>query len=287
MAMTRGETGTQNDTRTGHDSHRSDRPTVLSVRGVHKSFHGRVALAGIDFDINEGEVVVILGRSGSGKSTLARCIQQLEPIDAGSIYLDGELLGYEHSRRGLRPLKPGRAAVQRAKIGTVFQHFNLFPHLTVLENITLAPRRVQNLTKRDANERATSLLERVGLADRAGAYPKQLSGGQQQRVAIARTLAMEPRLLIFDEATSALDPELVGEVLGVIKGLTAEGDTMFVVTHEIQFAREVADRVIFLDGGVIAASGTVSEVIDNPQLDALKRFLARSARAQAPGESAR
>lgn len=251
-----------------------DRP-LLEVRGVRKSFNGVTALDGVELSVKDGEVVVILGRSGSGKSTLVRCIHQLTPIDAGAIYLDGELVGFEHSRGKLRPLGVRKLAQQRAQMGMVFQHFELFSHLTVMENITLAPVRVRGLSPAQAREAANELLEQVGLPGKSEMYPGQLSGGQQQRVAIARMLAMEPRLLLFDEPTSALDPELVGEVLAVMRKLTVGGRTMIVVTHEIQFAREVADRVVFFERGRIAAEGSVSELIDHPRSESMRSFLAR------------
>lgn len=251
------------------------RSPLLEVRGVTKRFHGLTALDDVSLSLSQGQVLVVLGRSGSGKSTLVRCIDQLTPIDRGAIYLDGELLGYGRSHGRLRPLDPRSLARQRAAIGMVFQHFNLFSHLTVLDNITLAPIRVRGLSQKEAQASARELLEHVGLPDKADAYPSQLSGGQQQRVAIARMLAMEPRLLLFDEPTSALDPELVGEVLGVMLKLAAEQRTMIVVTHEIQFAREIADRVVFFEDGRVAADGTVASVIDDPPTASLRAFFAR------------
>jgi ABC-type polar amino acid transport system ATPase subunit len=267
---------------------------VLKVSNVTKSFQGRAALTGVNLTVGEGEVVVIIGRSGSGKSTLVRCIHQLTPIDGGAIYLNGTLLGYERTRTRLRPLSVGKVAAQRAQIGMVFQHFNLFTHLTALQNIMMAPMRVGGLNGAEARRRSLELLELVGLPDKQDIYPLQLSGGQQQRVAIARALAMEPRLLLFDEPTSALDPELVGEVLAVIRRLTASGNTMIIVTHEIRFAREVADRVVFFDGGCIVAEGDVGSMIDNPTLPMLQTFLAgvssgriAEGRVTADGDSAR
>jgi ABC-type polar amino acid transport system ATPase subunit len=247
----------------------------LELRGVRKRFGASLALDGIDLKVYEGEVIVVLGRSGSGKSTLVRCIHQLTPIDGGAIYLDGELLGYERVRSGIRPLSARAVAQQRAQIGMVFQHFNLFPHLSVIDNVTLAPIRARRIPRAQAMETGLALVEQVGLSHKADAYPRELSGGQQQRVAIARMLAMEPRLLLFDEPTSALDPELVGEVLNVMRSLAERRNTMLIVTHEIEFARDVASRVIFLDGGRIAADGSVKEVIDNPASDSLRSFLAR------------
>jgi ABC-type polar amino acid transport system ATPase subunit len=258
---------------------------LLEVRGVTKRFHGVAALDQVDLTVGHAEVVVVLGRSGSGKSTLVRCIDQLAPIDSGSIYLDGELLGYERSRGRLRQMGVRSLARQRSAIGVVFQHFNLFTHLTVLDNMTLAPVRVKGMSKTEAQEMARDLLVQVGLPDKADSYPLQLSGGQQQRVAIARMLAMQPRLLLFDEPTSALDPELVGEVLAVMRKLTAEQRTMIVVTHEIQFAREVADRVVFLEKGRVVADGSVASVIDDPPTDSLRAFFARFANRHSASNS--
>jgi ABC-type polar amino acid transport system ATPase subunit len=248
--------------------------TILRLAGVEKAFGPVKALCGVDLDVQEGEVVVILGSSGSGKSTVLRCVHQLEPIDAGAMYFDGELLGYEHRRGALRARSASALRRQRQHMGMVFQQFNLFPHLTVLQNIIEAPRHVRGLSRREAEAKAAALLDQVGLSDKRDAYPRHLSGGQQQRVAIARALAMEPRLMLFDEPTSALDPELVGEVLGAMRRLAVSGMTMVVVTHEIEFAREVADRVVFMEQGRVAASGSVSEMLDNPSLPRLRTFLA-------------
>ncbi|MFC0439971.1 amino acid ABC transporter ATP-binding protein [Kutzneria buriramensis] len=246
---------------------------LVRVRGLRKSFGSHVVLDDVDLDVHEGEVAVLLGPSGAGKSTLLRCVNHLERPDAGFVQVGGEVIGYRHSRRRLYEL-PARAITrQRAQIGMVFQQFNLFPHLTVLENIVEGPVATGRLSRRDAAGQARELLERVGLGGREQAYPRQLSGGQQQRVAIARALAMQPRLMLFDEPTSALDPELVGEVLGVMKDLAATGMTMIVVTHEIGFAREVADTVVFLDGGRIVESGPPADVLDNPRHDRARAFL--------------
>ena len=243
-------TGTDLETVTGETP-------MVAVRGVHKFFGDLHVLRGIDLDIAAGEVCVILGPSGSGKSTLLRCLNMLEDISAGRVYVDGHLLGYRVDSKGVLHERRDRViAAQRSHIGMVFQRFNLFPHMTALENVMEAP-------------------VRVGLADRADHYPAELSGGQQQRVAIARALAMDPEIMLFDEPTSALDPELVGEVLQVMKDLAASGMTMAVVTHEIGFAREVADQVVFMDGGVIVEAGTPADVIDNPQEDRTKEFFSK------------
>lgn len=246
----------------------SENPMV-KIEGVHKFFDTNHVLRGIDLQVEPGQVCVILGPSGSGKSTILRCINGLEQISAGRIYLDGELMGMkEVQRKGKTELHalPDRViAKQRARTGMVFQRFNLFPHLTALENVVEAPIRVKGQDKSSALARGRELLEKVGLADRMDHYPSQLSGGQQQRVAIARAMAMNPDLMLFDEPTSALDPELVGEVLTVMRDLALSGMTMIVVTHEIGFAREVADNVVFMDEGVIVESGSASEVIDDPK----------------------
>ena len=229
-------------------------PLVHAVN-VHKSFNGVEVLKGIDIDVAAGEVVCLLGPSGSGKTTFLRCINQLETIQGGRIWIDGELAGYEEKNGKLHRLSDKRIAAQRREIGMVFQRFNLFPHKTALENIMEAPIQVAGIRKAEAERRGRELLERVGLGERCDAYPAQLSGGQQQRVAIARALAMDPKLMLFDEPTSALDPELVGEVLAVMRELAEGGMTMIVVTHEMGFAREVADRVVFMDGGVVVEQG--------------------------------
>jgi polar amino acid transport system ATP-binding protein len=261
-------------------THDGDRVTgaampVLRVRNVRKAFGSHAALDGVDLDVAAGEVVAIIGPSGSGKSTLVRCVDQLESIDAGAMYLDGELLG--HQRRGdvLRPLPEARRAAQRRRMGMVFQQFHLFPHLTVLRNITEGPVRAHRQNPAEATERARHLLERVGLADKADAYPHQLSGGQQQRVAIARALAPRPRILLFDEPTSALDPELVDDVLTVIRELAEAGMTMLIVTHEMSFAREIADRCVFMDAGRIVEEGPPRDLFGDPRSERLRSFLAR------------
>ncbi|WP_019810836.1 amino acid ABC transporter ATP-binding protein [Saccharomonospora halophila] len=248
---------------------------ILRVAGVRKSFDGERAIADVGLDVHEGEVVVVLGPSGSGKSTLIRCMHQLDAIDGGAVYLDGELLGYERRRGGLRALGERRVAVQRRRMSMVFQQFNLVPHFTVLRNITEAPRRAHGRPRAEAERDAFELLDRVGLRERARDYPRQLSGGQQQRVAIARAVATRPRILLFDEPTSALDPELVGEVLAVMRDLAAEGMTMIVVTHEMAFAREVADRCVFMEAGRVVESGPPDEVFINPRTERLRSFLSR------------
>ncbi|OLT14135.1 ectoine/hydroxyectoine ABC transporter ATP-binding protein EhuA [Actinomadura sp. CNU-125] len=249
--------------------------TVLRVHGVRKTFGSHAALDGVDLDVADGEVVTIIGPSGSGKSTLVRCVDQLEPIDGGAIYLDGELLGHERHRRGLRPLTEARRAAQRRRMGMVFQQFNLFPHFTVLRNITEGPVRVHGTSPREAERRARHLLERVGLADKADEYPHRLSGGQQQRVAIARALAPRPRILLFDEPTSALDPELVDDVLKVIRELADAGMTMVVVTHEMAFAREVADRCVFMEAGRVVEEGPPRQIFGGARSERLRTFLSR------------
>ncbi|MFI1813482.1 amino acid ABC transporter ATP-binding protein [Streptomyces sp. NPDC020422] len=249
--------------------------TKVRIRAVRKSFGALEVLRGIDLDVRPGEVTVILGPSGSGKSTLLRTINHLEKVDSGSISVDGALVGYRRSGDKLYELREREILKQRTRIGFVFQNFHLFPHLTVLENIVEAPVSALKRPRKDAEAAAVALLERVGLADKARAYPKQLSGGQQQRVAIARALALEPSLLLFDEPTSALDPELVGEVLDVIKDLAASGTTMIVVTHEIGFAREVADTVVFMDEGRIVEQGTPAEVLEDPQHERTRAFLSK------------
>ncbi|MDC4233376.1 amino acid ABC transporter ATP-binding protein [Actinomyces sp. B33] len=249
---------------------------MVRVEGVHKFFGDLHVLKGIDLEIANGEVCVILGPSGSGKSTLLRCLNQLEEISAGRVHVDGELLGYREDERGrLHDLPDKEIARQRSRIGMVFQRFNLFPHKTALENVTEAPVHVLGLPKDEARRRAHDLLDRVGLADRADHYPAELSGGQQQRVAIARALAMDPEIMLFDEPTSALDPELVGEVLSVMQDLARSGMTMAVVTHEIGFAREVADHVVFMDDGVIVEAGSPTDVIDHPQQDRTRDFFSK------------
>ncbi|MFJ2114727.1 MULTISPECIES: amino acid ABC transporter ATP-binding protein [unclassified Streptomyces] len=253
----------------------TDSALMVDVRGVHKSFGTLDVLRGVDLQVRTGEVTVVVGPSGSGKSTLLRSINHLEKLDRGHIGIDGELIGYRRSGQVLHELKEREVLKQRLHIGFVFQNFHLFPHLTVIENIIEAPVSALRRPRKEAVEQAAALLERVGLADRAGAYPRQLSGGQQQRVAIARALALEPKVLLFDEPTSALDPELVGEVLDVIKDLALSGTTMIVVTHEIGFAREVADTVVFMDEGVIVEQGPPAEVLDRPRHERTKAFLSK------------
>jgi polar amino acid transport system ATP-binding protein len=248
---------------------------MVKAENVHKSFGHVEVLKGIDLEVKNGEVFCLLGPSGSGKSTFLRCINHLEQVSGGRLSVDGELIGYRQAGDKLHEMKPKEIAAQRRDIGMVFQRFNLFPHLTALENVMQAPIRVRGVSKAAAREHALALLDRVGLSERAGNYPGQLSGGQQQRVAIARALAMKPKLMLFDEPTSALDPELVGEVLDVMKDLAKEGMTMIVVTHEIGFAREVADTVVFMDGGVVVESGAPSQVIDAPKHERTKAFLSK------------
>ncbi|WP_280331781.1 amino acid ABC transporter ATP-binding protein [Nocardia wallacei] len=248
---------------------------MIRAQQVHKNFGALQVLKGISLEVARGEVMCLVGPSGSGKSTFLRCINHLEQVDAGRLYVDGELVGYREKGGRLYELHPREAARQRRDIGMVFQHFNLFPHRTALENIIEAPTRVKRIRKADAVSRARELLDRVGLAEKADAYPAQLSGGQQQRVAIARALAMDPKLMLFDEPTSALDPELVGEVLGVMRELAASGMTMVVVTHEMGFAREVADHLVFMDGGVVVESGPPRELLANPRHERTQAFLSR------------
>lgn len=252
----------------------STRPMVEAV-GVHKSYGGNRVVKGIDLTVAEGEVLCLIGPSGSGKSTFLRCVNHLEKIDAGSISVAGDLVGYREHNGWLHELRDAETAKRRSEIGMVFQHFNLFPHMTVLENLIEAPLRVRREKRGAAVEHARALLTRVGLADKADAYPRALSGGQQQRVAIARALAMRPKLMLFDEPTSALDPELVGEVLDVMRGLAADGMSMIVVTHEIGFAREVAHTVAFLDDGVIVESGPPERVLGSPRHERTRSFLAK------------
>ncbi|HSL65705.1 MAG TPA: amino acid ABC transporter ATP-binding protein [Gaiellaceae bacterium] len=240
--------------------------SLIRLEAVRKSFGDNLVLDGIDLDVAPGEVLTIIGPSGSGKSTLLRCVNLLEPLDSGRIFLEGE----EITRKG------ANVSATRQRIGIVFQQFNLFPHLKAMDNLTLAARRIRKVPRRDAEARALELLRRVGLEEKAGEYPHQLSGGQQQRVAIARALMMEPHVMLFDEVTSALDPELVGEVLIVMRDLARSGMTMLVVTHEMQFAREVGDRVVFMDEGRIVEEGLPSELLDQPREERTRRFLRRS-----------
>lgn len=248
-------------------------PFMVKADSVHKNFGPLNVLKGINLEIPAGEVVCLIGPSGSGKSTLLRCINHLERVDGGRMWVDGKVVGYDIKGKKLHEQKDSDIRRSRAEIGMVFQHFNLFPHMTVLENLTEAPRQVLKQRKENYTPRALQLLERVGLADKAGAYPRQLSGGQQQRVAIARALCMEPKLMLFDEPTSALDPELVGEVLKVMKDLAQSGMTMVVVTHEMNFARDVADRVVFMADGTIVEQGPAQDLIRNPQNERTKAFL--------------
>jgi ABC-type polar amino acid transport system ATPase subunit len=245
------------------DSPRTDATTMVELRGVHKAFGKVEVLKGVDLTVARGEVLVIIGPSGGGKSTLLRCVNLLEPVTAGQVLLEGEDLtgpGVDLNRL-------------RRRIGMVFQQFNLFPHLSAIDNLTLAPRKLLGTSRAESQERARALLARVGLADKADTYPRQLSGGQQQRVAIARALMMDPHVMLFDEVTSALDPELVSEVLDVMRDLARSGMTMLCVTHEMGFARELGDRVVFVDGGVIAEQGRPADVLDRPQHERTRQFL--------------
>jgi polar amino acid transport system ATP-binding protein len=248
---------------------------LVRIEGLHKYFGQHHVLRGIDLTVNQGEVSVVIGPSGSGKSTMLRCVNLLETISAGRISVGDQLIGYREVNGRLHDLKVKEIAAQRREIGMVFQRFNLFPHKTALYNVMEAPMQVKGKSKTAAKKAALELLDRVGLADRANHYPAQLSGGQQQRVAIARALAMEPELMLFDEPTSALDPELVGDVLNVMKDLAKSGMTMIVVTHEIGFAREVGDTLTFMDGGVVVETGDPREIIANPQHVRTKEFLSR------------
>ncbi|RZS89875.1 amino acid ABC transporter ATP-binding protein (PAAT family) [Motilibacter rhizosphaerae] len=250
-------------------------PPLVEARAVTKTFGRNEVLKGIDLAVRRGEVLCLLGPSGSGKSTFLRCINHLEKISGGELEVAGELVGYRRSGDSLHELREKEVAAKRAEIGMVFQRFNLFPHMTALENVMEAPVRVRGTKRAQAREEAVALLQRVGLADKADHHPSQLSGGQQQRVAIARALAMKPRLMLFDEPTSALDPELVGEVLDVMKGLARDGMTMVVVTHEIGFAREVADTVAFMDGGVIVEYGPPAQVLGDPREARTRAFLSK------------
>jgi polar amino acid transport system ATP-binding protein len=252
-----------------------ERALMLQATGVRKAFGHNQVLRGIDLSMKTGEVVCLLGQSGSGKSTFLRCINHLERIDGGRIRVDGDLIGYKRRGRGLVEMHEREVSSQRVNTGMVFQHFNLFPHMTALQNVMEAPVGVKKEPKAEVRARAVELLDKVGLADKRGAYPRQLSGGQQQRVAIARALAMRPRLMLFDEPTSALDPELVSEVLDVMRNLASSGMTMIVVTHEIGFAREVADRVVFMDQGVVVEQGPPRQVLDDPQHERTRSFLSK------------
>ncbi|MGW7418661.1 amino acid ABC transporter ATP-binding protein [Streptomyces sp. NPDC054813] len=248
-------------------------PAALEIHGVHKSYGAHRVLDGIDLTVRPGEVTVVLGPSGSGKSTLLRVVNHLEKPESGHVSVGGELIGVKRHGDGLKELSERAILAQRSRIGFVFQNFNLFPHLTVLDNVAAAPVATGKLTRPQAQQLAKELLERVGLGERVGAYPRQLSGGQQQRVAIARALALRPGIILFDEPTSALDPELVGEVLAVIKDLASSGTTLVIVTHEIGFAREVADRIVFIDGGKIVEQGPPAEILDHPRHERTRDFL--------------
>jgi polar amino acid transport system ATP-binding protein len=252
----------------------TDAPMVRIER-VHKRFGSLEVLKGIDLEVARKEVLCVIGPSGSGKSTLLRCVNHLEKIDAGRIWVDGQLIGYRQRGDRLHELKASEVAAQRRGIGMVFQRFNLFPHMTATDNVMEAPCRVKGVSHREAERRARELLDRVGLGPKADSYPAQLSGGQQQRVAIARALAMEPKLMLFDEPTSALDPELVGEVLDVMRQLALDGMTMVVVTHEMGFAREVGDTLVFMDNGVVVESGPPKQVISQPQHKRTQAFLSK------------
>jgi len=247
---------------------------MVQAQAVHKSYGRLEVLRGIDLEVAPKDVMCLIGPSGSGKSTFLRCINHLEKIDAGRLYVDGELVGYTQRGDKLYELPDREVCRKRSEIGMVFQRFNLFPHMTSLENVVEAPIRVKGQSTSVAVERGRRLLDRVGLADKVTAYPNQLSGGQQQRVAIARALAMEPKLMLFDEPTSALDPELVGEVLDVMRDLAQSGMTMVVVTHEMSFAREVGDTLLFMDAGVVVEAGTPRDLLANPQHERTKSFLA-------------
>jgi polar amino acid transport system ATP-binding protein len=246
---------------------------MVKAEGVHKRFGRLEVLKGIDLQVGRGEVMCLLGPSGSGKSTFLRCINHLEKINAGRLFVDGELVGYREAGGKLHELRDNEITQKRAEIGMVFQSFNLFPHMTAVQNVMLAPVRVKGLSRAQSRDRAIEMLARVGLSDKIDTYPVALSGGQQQRVAIARALAMEPKLMLFDEPTSALDPELVGDVLDAMRLLAHEGMTMIVVTHEVGFAREVGDTVVFMDAGVVVESGKPTDVLDNPKHDRTRTFL--------------
>ena len=248
---------------------------MVRAEAVHKRFGRLEVLKGIDLEVERGEVMCLLGPSGSGKSTLLRCINHLEKINSGRLSVDGELVGYRQDGTKLYELRESEVAQKRTEIGMVFQRFNLFPHMTAIENVVEAPIRVKGESKDAARAHARELLEKVGLGDRATAYPNQLSGGQQQRVAIARALAMRPKLMLFDEPTSALDPELVGDVLDVMRGLARDGMTMVVVTHEIGFAREAGDTVVFMDAGVVVETGSPQQVFDSPKHERTRAFLSK------------
>jgi polar amino acid transport system ATP-binding protein len=246
---------------------------MVKAEGVHKRFGRLEVLKGISLEVKRGEVMCLLGPSGSGKSTFLRCINHLEKINAGRLFVDGELVGYRESGGKLHELRDNEITHKRSEIGVVFQQFNLFPHMTAVQNVMLAPVRVKGVKRGQARDKAVELLGQVGLSDKVDTYPVALSGGQQQRVAIARALAMEPKLMLFDEPTSALDPELVGDVLDAMRLLAHQGMTMIVVTHEVGFAREVGDTVVFMDEGVVVESGKPDEVLDNPRHARTQTFL--------------
>jgi polar amino acid transport system ATP-binding protein len=248
---------------------------MVCAEGVRKHFGRLEVLRGIDLEVRTGEVLCIIGPSGSGKSTFLRCINHLEKIDGGRLTVDGELVGYREHSGKLYELRDREVGQRRAQLGMVFQHFNLFPHMTVIDNVTIGPVKVKHEQKAVAVRRAMELLQRVGLVEKADVYPRQLSGGQQQRVAIARALGMQPKLMLFDEPTSALDPELVGDVLDVMRSLAEDGMTMVVVTHEMGFAREVGDSLVFMDEGVIIESGPPKSVLSNPKHQRTQAFLSR------------
>jgi polar amino acid transport system ATP-binding protein len=248
---------------------------MVKAEGVHKRFGRLEVLKGIDLEVEPREVMCLLGPSGSGKSTFLRCINHLEKIDSGRLSVDGELVGYREAGGKLHELRDPEITAKRAQIGMVFQRFNLFPHMTALENVTIGPTRVLGGARAESRDSGRELLSRVGLGDKLDTYPAQLSGGQQQRVAIARALAMQPKLMLFDEPTSALDPELVGDVLDAMRQLAADGMTMIVVTHEMGFAREVADTVVFMDAGVVVESGKPAEVLSAPRHERTRSFLSK------------
>jgi polar amino acid transport system ATP-binding protein len=248
---------------------------MVKAEAVHKNFGRLAVLRGVDLEVQSGDVMCMIGPSGSGKSTFLRCINHLEKIDAGRLSIDGELVGYRERGDKLYELGDREVCQKRSEIGMVFQRFNLFPHMTALQNVIEAPIRVKKENRDEAITRAGSLLHRVGLADKVDAYPNQLSGGQQQRVAIARALAMQPKLMLFDEPTSALDPELVGDVLDAMRGLAEDGMTMIVVTHEMGFAREVGDSLVFMDAGVIVEAGKPRDVLASPQQERTRAFLSK------------
>jgi polar amino acid transport system ATP-binding protein len=248
---------------------------MVKAEAVHKRFGRLEVLKGIDLEVQPGDVMCMLGPSGSGKSTFLRCVNHLEKINAGRLYVDGELVGYREKDGKLHELHDREVIRKRAQIGMVFQHFNLFPHMTALENVTLGPIRVLKVSRDEARKRGRELLARVGLADKLDTYPVALSGGQQQRVAIARALAMQPKLMLFDEPTSALDPELVGDVLDAMRQLARDGMTMIVVTHELGFAREVADTAVFMDDGVVVEAGRPDVVLTNPKHERTQSFLSK------------